>query len=79
MIMALSKLQIMALSDARCGIHGTGLEKCDRRWLLSRPNSSGHDNKTIISLVERGYLQLYARGSVAHITDMGMDLLSELL
>ncbi len=73
--MSLSKKQIMALSDAKCEVHRSGLEKCSHGWLANRLGYSSHDGKTIQSLVNRGYLQLYVCGTVAHITDMGMDAL----
>lgn len=75
--MALSTKQIMALSDANSEINRTGLEKCGAKWFGSFENSFGHHNTTIQSLVNRGYLQLYVKQTVAHITDRGIEVLTE--
>ncbi len=73
--MSLSKKQIMALSDAMGEVHRMGLVKRSHGWIAERSYNTSHDGKTIKSLVDRGYLQLYVCGTVAHITDMGIEAL----
>ena len=73
--------QIKALADAesQSGIGQTGLVKMSgKKWMIDGIcHCSSHHNNTIRSLVERGYLQLYVNGTVAHITDSGSRVLSE--
>lgn len=73
--------QIKALSDAesQSGIGQTGLVKMSgNTWgIESSPYTFTHHNNTITSLVERGCLQLYVNGTVAHITETGTRVLSE--
>jgi hypothetical protein len=72
--------QIKALSDAQaCSGQGQrGLERqSGRRWVASNDNfyAFGHAHQTICSLVNLGYLRLWCRESVAHITDSGREAL----
>jgi hypothetical protein len=72
----MTEKQLMALSDAYAEINTRGLEKSGRNWFADSSNSATHDIRTIQWLVDRGYLQLYAKKSVAHITDCGISALT---
>lgn len=70
--------QIKALADALAfSSQGKrGLERLSGQlWSTDDQYSSAHDFRTVSSLVRRGYLQLFCRGSVAHITDSGRNAL----
>lgn len=75
--MPLSKKQLMALCDARAETNRDGLRKAGRKWYADRALSDGHDVRTIVFLADRGLLQFWANGEVAHITELGLDYLQE--
>lgn len=73
-----SRKQIAALADAhsQSGHGKTGLVCSGKRWFIDDDRyASSHSHRTVQSLVERGLLRLYAGGSVAHITDSGIEIL----
>jgi hypothetical protein len=74
--MKLTKKQTMALADARCEVNRSGLQRSGRKWLTDRNHADSHDHRTVQSLVDLGYLQFYVKGTVAHITDLGLSALS---
>lgn len=63
--------QIKALADAHAAAAGTGLEKSTGGWRAAAEHSETHAHQTIKALVDRGCIELYASGTVAHITDLG--------
>lgn len=66
--------QIEALSDARAAIKGRGLERSGQYW----SNRYGtHHHNTVRSLIDRGYLQTYVKGEIAHITEAGEMALAQ--
>ncbi len=67
----LSSTQRMALAEAYVDrIHG--LEKTRAGW-LPRKGINGYAANTIQSLIDRGYMRLYAKGTVAHVTELGQE------
>lgn len=60
--------QIQALADARAAINGRGLERSGASW-CNRYGS--HHHNTVQSLIDRGYLNTYCGGEIAHITEAG--------
>lgn len=66
----MTREQLRALADARAeprrGLIGHG-----QSWSTERPSATPHSAITVRSLVDRGLLRLWARGTVAHITELG--------
>lgn len=74
----LNRKQMMALSSAQSAYHRKGLTKMGATWTdLESSIPESHHNKTIMSLVDRGLLKLWVKGTCAHITDMGMERLRD--
>lgn len=76
----LSRAQVEALADARAnsGERQTGLHKGGTWWYTEGQGGSHHHN-TVQSLIERGYLRTWVRGTIAHITDAGVDALADFI
>ena len=77
----MNRNQIEALADAEAHsrIKPTGLIKlgCGKWCAENSSINFSHHNNTIRWLVDRGYMQLYVHGTVAHITDSGLRALAE--
>lgn len=75
----LSEAQLRCLSDASACAGSRGLERSGARWYPSwrYGPGAGHDHNTVRSLVDRGLLRLYVRGTVAHATDIGREVLAD--
>lgn len=74
----LNERQAEALSDAlsRSGPRQGGLVRLSgTKWAIE--DGSAHSNNTIRALLNRGYLQLYVSGAVAHITATGVEALDD--
>lgn len=72
--------QIKALADARAfsGQGKTGLvRQSGKFWAVNLDYADCHAHQTICSLVDRGYLQLFVKGTIAHITDSGIRALED--
>lgn len=71
----LSLQQRRALADAYVERARRGLEKTNAGWVsAAAPTIGYHSSVTILSLEKRGYLQLFAKATIAHITDRGAEL-----
>lgn len=76
----LNRLQRCALADAYAAANRKGLRSAGTWWHDPViPASAYHHPATIRSLVERGLLQLYVNGTVAHVTEFGARRHEELL
>lgn len=75
----LSPKQRMCLADAYSARHINGLQKYGRWWKVDKPYSQSHDNKTVKSLVGRGYLSLWDKHTCAQVTEDGSDLHESLI
>lgn len=74
----MTKNQIKALSAAAEAYHRRGLTKTGRNWSeVESPYPESFDHRTIMSLVDRGLLQLWVRGTCAHVTDSGLERLRD--
>lgn len=73
----LSDKQIRALSAAASQFHKQGLIKTRAGWAVREFTLEQHDFITVASLERRGYLQHYAKGKCAHITEAGKAALLE--
>lgn len=58
---------IRCLADAAALPH-RGLERITSGWC---GQAETYPHRTVTELVDRGYLDLYLRGTVAHVTDAG--------
>lgn len=66
--------QMKALSAAAAAAHRKGLTKTGRKWSeVESPMPESFDHRTIMSLVDRGLLKLWVRGTCAHATDTGIE------
>lgn len=71
----LSRLQRRALADAYAERGRKGLKRTVAGWAAPDHLAMDYYNaSTIHSLVERGLLQLYVKGTCAHITDHGASV-----
>lgn len=66
---------IRALSDAELAANHRGLERTSAGW-WSTLAGGRHSFQTVKALVNGGYLQLWSRGRVAHITPGGETALA---
>jgi hypothetical protein len=74
----LSPRAVRALADAEAagGAGRHGLARTVAGWCdADHPTAQYHHFATINALVRAGYLQLWAKGKVAHITDGGRMVL----
>jgi hypothetical protein len=74
---SLTPNMVLALSAAAPLKHTHGLERRRGGWASDVGQFEHHSFTTVHALVDRGYLSLWANGTVAHITYLGELMLAE--
>lgn len=70
----MTRNMIRALADAAGAVHHRGLERTRAGWRSTHPSAGVVDHHSFVTvhrLVDGGYLQLWSKGKVAHITEGG--------